>query len=207
MLIALLAGALTSSGGCALFEWTAQMTVPPPTQKVEAEFAGLPGKNVAVVVWTEMSTELEDPHLRGDLARYVQAAVKQNLENVTFVPQRKIHDYQQTHLRWADTPPWILGRQFEAEMVMMVQVTYYTLTRPGQLLYQQGRLTADCALYDLKRPRGHEKVWDRQNMVAQYPPEHHSSRVASKPSATRSELLKQFGELLARSFYEHKEQL
>lgn len=176
-----------------------------PTKKVPAEYEGLEKRNIAVIIWTDYSTEMADANLRGDLARYCQKALGEHIKDVTFVSQAKVHQYQLQHIRWTDTPPDELGRKFGADMVLYLTVTQYSLTQPGHLLYHQGKLSVDAALYDLKKPRYQEKVWDKVAMIAQYPSPEHASNAPSDARATRRALLTIFSADLAECFYDHEE--
>ncbi len=183
------------------------------TRTVEPEYAGMPGRTVVVIVWVPESTEFSDADLRADLARYIQrditegleAALKKGKANVTFVPQVKVQQFQLENLHWTTTPVPDLGRKLGADMVLSVVVDSYTLTQPGHMLYHRGRISSDCMLYDLKQPRGQEKVWSKPALAAQYPPEQQTGSAPTDASLTRRALLTVYASELGRCFYKHKE--
>ncbi len=183
------------------------MMTPEPMTTVPAEFAGLPGHKLLVLVLTRESTEFADPDLGADLSAYVEDTLKNNkeIDDLSFVSRADVRRYQETHAYWSDTPAAELGKRFGAEMVLSLSVDYFTLNLQGDAYYQQGRLTCAARLLDLSKPRGHEVVWTKDKLTVSYPPKEYGPGISSDARRTRQELLRGLSDELAKCFYKHKE--
>ena len=197
--LALLFPGVLALAGCQAVAVLAGM----PTKPVPAEYAGLSGdkRDIAIVVYTQESTELEDPGLAGDLQRSV---IKQldSFSNLTFISPTKIREYQRQNFYWADTPPADLGKKLSADMVLCVHVDYYALTQPQQTYYMQGRITCRCMLIDVPK---RQTVWDKPDLGVQFPAKDSPKSMTISSDITRKELLTQFCQKLADCFRTHQE--
>ena len=164
-----------------------------PTKPVPAEYPGLAGdrQDVAIVVYTQESTELEDPGLAGDLQRSVQKTLE-SFSNLSFISTTTIHEYQRQNFYWTDTPPAVLGKKLSADVVLCLHVDYY----------MQGRLTCRCVLVDVKK-KG--PVWGPKEITIDFPPKDNAKSMTVSSEITRKELLSQFCTKLADCFRRHQE--
>lgn len=177
----------------------------PPQKNVPAEYPHLPGHRLIIVVWTDMSTDCADPDFAMDLSRYVQETLKAKVDDLRFVSLSRVADYQQKNPRWADTPEPELGRKFDGDMLLYIRVGHYSATREGQLFQQQGKLVCSASLFDLSRPHGQEKVWDKGDLTVQWPPKEYGQGVSTNARKTRQKIMELYADVQAKCFYKHKE--
>ena len=99
-----------------------------------------------------------------------------------------------------------VGRKFDADVVLFIQISDFTTRPPGSPNLFQGYLLAQCALYDCRGELPDEspkrKLWDGKVDVKF--PDHPVSMMESNDIKMRSALLGMFGESLAKKFYEYK---
>jgi hypothetical protein len=174
-----------------------------PNKPVPAEYPGLAGekRDVAIVVYTQESTELEDPGLAGDLQRSVAKSLD-SFSNLTFISPTAIHEYQRQNFYWTDTPPADIGKKLSADMVLCLHVEYYALTQPRQAYYMQGQITCRCILVDVKKK---QTVWEKPDLTITFPPKDNAKSMTISAEVTRKELLRQFCLKLADCFRRHEE--
>src|SRR5262245_14863357 len=101
-----------------------------PTKPVPAEYANLAGKKVCFLVWADADTMFEFQHVQYELSEFVAAAMKGNVKGITFVPNRSVVDYQRNDGDWDRKPPAKIGARFDADRVLMIELTQYTTREP-----------------------------------------------------------------------------
>lgn len=113
--------------------------------KVEAEFDGLEDKRVAVVCVSDASSYGQNTSAEA-LARFLELSLRSNVQGIDVVRQDDVLD-------WIDNNDWDqidfsqIGRGVEAEMLLAVEVSGYSLTN-GKTLYQ-GRADITVSVYDI----------------------------------------------------------
>src|SRR6056297_2225856 len=96
--VLLAAAAALPLGGCNAAGYGLWLLMPRRNQKAPAEFGGLPGSKVAVVVYTDRKTDFEYPTARGTLTYAVAAELRQRVQDVEVVDPRKVLLYQESDL-------------------------------------------------------------------------------------------------------------
>jgi hypothetical protein len=107
----------------------------------------------------------------------------------------------------ADTMPVVqIGRKFNADVVLYIQVSNF-VTRPnGSPNLFQGKMNTLCSLYDCKgqlpTESNERKLWSGKVDVVY--PEHPMGMMETNDLVIRSTLLKLFGETISQKFYEYR---
>lgn len=163
---------------------------------VEADFAGLKGKTVAVVCRPLVSLQYRNSNAARDLAQQITLLLQENVPKIKTVDQRKV-------AKWTDENTWEefseVGKAMKADMVVGVDLEEFSIYQ-GQTLYQ-GKANATVRVYDCKD--GHKMVFEKILPQSVYPP---SSGV---PTSTRPEaefrrgFVKVLADQIARHFYAH----
>ena len=177
-----------------------------PKRKVAPEFAKLAGTRALVLVWAHPATLFDYPHVRLELATYVGDQIRAQIESTELVDPVRVADYQERTLD--DSPdPERLGREFDADMVVYLELLRFQIRDPDAPDYLQARIEASVAVYDLRADPDEPKVYRLEPVEALYP-----ERGGILFNPTDSAMVRQaayviFGEKVARKFYEYEEEL
>ncbi|MFA5865871.1 MAG: hypothetical protein WC975_14460 [Phycisphaerae bacterium] len=205
--VGLLLSFLIAVGGCNLIAAPLAVLGQGQTRKVPAEYAELPGKHLVIWVWADESLLFDYPAIREDVASHARYFIKEHVKNAKIVDIAVVDKFQRSQYE-ADSMPIVqIGRKFNADVILFIQVSDF-VTRPGSApnLFQ-GRINAQSALYDcngiLPVENPQRKVWSGKIEVVY--PEHPMGMMETTDLRIRSALLQLFGEKLAKKFYETKE--
>ncbi|MEY4180807.1 MAG: hypothetical protein RLY70_4381 [Planctomycetota bacterium] len=161
-LFVLLAGLLVLSGaGCVGV--AAQMIHVIRGNKVPAEFDGLKDQRVAVVC-TANATSYDASAASSQLAQMVEILLRQNVKNVTVIPQQKVAD-------WIDNNDWEnidyaqLGKALKAEMIVAIDIDGLRMHEDATMY--RGRADVTIRVFDMSK-RG-STVFSRTMSNFSYP--------------------------------------
>jgi hypothetical protein len=116
-------------------------------------------KEIKVVVWAYAPLETREEFIQVDrllaeqLAQQINQMSKENGEKVTVVPPRKVEVYKNEHPDWTSLDPEQVGRYFQADYVINVEINKLSLYEPST--YQtllRGRGQFLVKLVDVKNP-------------------------------------------------------
>lgn len=131
-------------GGCRALA----LVLPEKTKTVAAEYPYLAGKRVAVAVWADMETLCTYPQVQWSVADHVRAALEANIREVDVVDPRKIVDIQRSDAKWESADPALLGRRFDADRLIEIQLTQYTTREPESPHLYRGHIAAAVRVYN-----------------------------------------------------------
>ncbi len=199
ILLLLLAGSL---GGCHYIMYV--LAPPMPPKKVPAEFKGLTGKRVAIVVYTDQNVQYEYPYARVDLSSVLAVELKKHVKKVTVVPPRRVVQYQDENIHWDSLDKTQLGRELGADSVLFVALDEYTMREPGSVNLYRGRITGQASVYETNRPEEEARVWCGDNFRALYPEYAPTGRLGQDDRKIRYETEKHFAAMVVKKFYKHE---
>lgn len=175
-------------------------------QRVPAEFDKLAGSRVAVQVWTDPSTLFDYPHARLELSSYVaeklQAELGQRNMAVDVVDARDVEDFLQRNPE-ARMNPTALGRQFQANFVIYVEVSGFQIRDPSEPQFLRGRIMASVSVHDVSGDSRSARRFELSPVEAIYPEEQPVLITATNAPLVREATYRKFAEMVARKFYEY----
>lgn len=192
---------LATCPGCQMFSAGAMLFGKDPMRKVAAEYPQLAGKKVAILVWAEMDTLFEYPHVQYEVSEFVRAAMNGNVKAATFVPNRSIVEFQRREPDWDRMDPAEIGRRFAAERVLLLELTRYSTREADSPHLYRGRIAANVAVIDSQQS-GAEPLY-RTSVETIYPPGAPSAW-GIDDAAIRQATMEAFGADVARKFYDHE---
>ncbi len=196
---------LTIAPGCNWFKPLA-FVVQPPKQKVSPEFDKLPGARVAVLVWTDPSTLFDYPHARFELATYVgdklTTEMSQRKLDVGVVDPRDVEDFLQKRPE-SQINPEAVGKAFEADFVIYLEVLRFQIRDPQQPQFLQGRIEASIAVIDPRAEPDRPRRFELTPVKCLYPENQAVVLTADNAPRIREGTYHKFAELVARKFYEY----
>jgi hypothetical protein len=201
LLVLLAAGLLT---GCNYFKAAVLLFGEEQTKKVPAEYPQLADKKVCIVVWAEAYTLFEYPNVQLELSEHVRVAVEGAVHGVTFAPTRQVVDYQNRNPDWDKQQPASIGQRFDADRVIMIELTDYTTREPDSPHLKRGRISANVKVYDVSTPDA-QPVY-KTTLETLYPPGTVAAYGVDDRSVRRG-AMQAFASQVAGKFHERQEKV
>ena len=172
-----------------------------PTKDVPAEFPHLQGKRVCVLVWADAETLAEYPWIQLELAEHVTTALEPNIQQISIIPNKGVHDLQRREPDWDRQDPAIIGARFGAERVLMIELTQCTTREPESPHLYRGRIAGTVKVYNADYPRS-APVY-KTSVEAVYPPKS-AGQWGTGDQEVRKAALEAFANQLAGKFYDRR---
>jgi hypothetical protein len=174
-------------------------------KRITPEFDKLAKSRVAVLVWTDQATLFDYPHARFELATYTSdklyAEMAQRDLGTETVDPRDVEDFLQRNIE-AQVDPQAVGRHFEADHVLWIEVYRFQIRDPEQPQFLHGRIDASVVVYDMRSNREFPERYELAPVECVYP----DSAIlmnATNSRLVRESVYRKFAEQVARKFYEH----
>ena len=177
------------------------------TRATGAAYRGLADTSVAIVVWAPLATLDEYAGAREEISASVAAQMRGHLPTTRLVEPKEIIRWQGETLNWESLPAGDIGRHFKVDRVVLIQVLDYSTKRPLGVSNLQGRLRAQCKIYDTAPAAGtalQPPVWT-SFVDAAWPSGKPLDPTQINEAAVRQRTLDTFADVLVRYFYESRE--
>jgi hypothetical protein len=183
---------LATSTGCAVLY---QLACGDP--KIEAKYAGLKGKRVAVVCVMNPSS-YGDGEASTLLAEQVGIILKQNVKSIQVVRQDEISDWMDTN-EWDESDFVEIGRGVKADMVLAIDVDAFSIHESQTLLKGRSRLTT--TVYDMNN-KG-EAVFRTTDPEHTFPTTHAVSVLNANWRTFERTYIEVLAKHIAQNFYDY----
>ncbi len=172
----------------------------PPSKTVPADYPYLAGKRVGVIVRADVGVLFEFPHVQWEVADHVTVALENNVRGVKTIEARKIAEYQRREPDWDKEDPPRLGRKFDADRLIEINLTQYTTRDPESPYVQRAHIAAVINVYNTEYPNS-APAYSTEVRVA-YPPQEGEHGLSD--AAIRRGGMEAFAAEVAGKFYERK---
>lgn len=115
----------------------------PKTYDRTAQYTGLNGQSVAVIVALSDQSEYKYPNARRQLAREITRRIALNVPGVTVVDPDRILIWQQENPFWTARTPGQLIDALNVDRLIMVEVGEYRVTESGDTNIKRGVISAN----------------------------------------------------------------
>jgi hypothetical protein len=177
------------------------LLLPEQTRTVAAEYPYLAGRSVAVVVRAADELLFEYPHVQWEVADHVRVALEGNVRGIKVISPRRVVDFQRSEPAWQTMDPAILGRRFQAERLLEIELTQYTTREPDSPHLYRGHIQAAVRVYNTEytdsQPAYHADV------ETSFPPDG-PGRWGTDDRTIRAATMEAFASELAGKFYDRK---
>lgn len=170
---------------------------------VDAEFEGLAGNSVAVVVFADPAILCDYPMVRLDLSTVLAAELKKHLKGVTVIDPRRVLKFQDANLYWDAIPKSQLAEQLGAKYMLFISLVEYSSREPGSTNLFRGRIVAETSVYQSSSPRS-APVWRGKEIRVAYPEAAPVGLMSDDDRNIRYRTEKLFADVLVKKFYKHK---
>ena len=201
----LLAVSVLSLTGCEAFKAMAYYSSP-KSEKMPAEFSRLAGKDTVVYVWAPMETLWDYPKFRLDVASYVSAYIRANVDDVHVVDPLQVESWIEKSSR-SDRDPVEVGRAFGARMVVHVSVFNFSTRDPGMAHFYRGRMNGAVAVYDMTLPDQEPDRFALKDVAVVVPEEGAVGFNNASPEQVRQATYEAFTVAVGRKFHDWERML
>jgi hypothetical protein len=177
-----------------------------PKEEVAPEFDKLPGTRTLVVVWADAATLFDYPHVRFELASYVRDKLAAEVADVDLVNPVRVADYQERTLD-ASADPVAMGREFDADMVVYLELLKFQIRDPQAPDYLRAEIEASVTVYDLLADPDEPGTYRLEPVEVRYPEQGGVLFSASHSGQVRQGAYVLFAETVARKFYTYQRDL
>ncbi len=189
-----LAAVVISTAGCQALLTTVVYLV--KGTNVDAEYAGLKEKKVAVVCRPLASLTYRDSNVASDIARQIGILLRTNGRKIDVIDHSKVVEWTDEH-DWTDYPQ--IGEALDADVVVGIDLLGFTVYN-GQTLYQ-GKADVALKVYDCTD--GGKVVFEKELPQSVYPP-NVGIETSSRPEAEfRRKFIRVLADQIGRHFYAH----
>jgi hypothetical protein len=160
----LLVAGLTIAVGCDprpifYFLQPFEPSIPPPGPSLK-------GKKVVVLTHATAGTQSEFPGLERDLTREFISNLRKKTKRITIVEPDKVATWVEAHPKWTD--PTEAARDFEADVVIFLELEQFQTQAPGDLNVLQGTAKVHIQAFELAHPKN-----SRGKPIVEQPKEAH----------------------------------
>jgi len=151
---------LAVSAGCGDFGAMAYFLL--PEQRIEPRMRHLASADakkdsrVVILTWSAMETRTEfihaDRQLSELLGQQLQQLAEQAKERISIVPARKVEEYKNAHPDWRSLDLTDIGRHFDADYVIYLEIHSMSLYEVGGTQLLRGRANLTVSLADVRKP-------------------------------------------------------
>jgi hypothetical protein len=173
-------------------------------REVPAEFAGLKGKTVAIVVYCDNRVAYEHPQVQLTLSSAVAGRLRKHVKDVRIVDPGRVVNYQLQNIYWDEMDKTELGKVFAADYVLFIALVEFSTREPGALHLYHGRINAQAALYQTSLAERKARVWQAPAIRIQHPEDSSVGLPGESNRQVRDLIEGKFADVLAKKFYDHK---
>jgi hypothetical protein len=118
---------------------------------IPAPGPSLKGKKVVVLTHATAASQAEFPGLEKDLSREFVGHLRKNVKKITLVEPEKVSTWVEGHPKWTD--PSDAARDFEADIVIFLELEQFQIQAPGDLNVLQGSSKVHIQAFELTPPK------------------------------------------------------
>jgi hypothetical protein len=208
-LLMLSVGLAVTLGGCGELGYIFGHLFPPDVvEEIHAEFDGLPGSTIAVVVHVPDEVHYTHPTASLEISAIVSERLKmigvdeKNPPTINTISPYKIDQLQREDLYWEAMPKTELAKKLGADYVLLVTVMEFSTREPGSQNLYRGQITAQCSLYDASTDEVASEVWNSSRMSSRFP-QNGPFLYSEDDEQIRLDTIVILAEKLAKKFYDH----
>jgi hypothetical protein len=197
-------GMLAIMAGC---NWlTPLIFVGEHKKEVAAEFNKLAGNRMAVLLWAPPETLFDYQYARFELASYISDKLAAEMASrqltLEIVDPRDVEDFIGKE-RGAELDPARVGKHFDADYVVYVELTLFQIRDPDQPQFVQGRISASVCVYDIQADPDMPQRFELTPVDVVFPERGPMVMSPTNSLTVREQTYRKFAEVVARKFYDY----
>lgn len=200
--LVLLLAATALLGGCQVFGLGAQ-AFGGGSQTVAAEYNGLAGRTVAVLVAADEGTLYANPQIAADLGRIVSSSIASNVDAATLMDPQQVEKFQDENPFWFTVPPNVVRGRLGVQRLVIVDVIEFKTHEPGAAHAWQGVMSANVDVIEAESPDANNAAY-RGVVAIRYPPGGKVGVLDVDAETMRFAMYKAFAAELSNLFSDHE---
>jgi hypothetical protein len=170
---------------------------------IAAEYKGLDGKSVAVLVAAPMELQFEHTAAVPSITDLTSLMIAGAIPEVKVTPSRVVLAYQHNNVYWETMDYEDLGRDLRADRLVFIDLTEYRLLNPGNRYLWDGLAVADISVYELD---GYDSMWPvfTAQVRAKFPEVAGVGRDQEHQATIEQGLQMSFSRKVSRLFHDHQ---
>ncbi len=147
-LVFALAALTLNLGGCNVFGWMAQSVHGDKAQQTTktAQYRGLQGRTVAVLVSASPQTGYSHPHAADAVTQAVSARLVREIDAADVIHPRDLDEFRKRNPHWNTLPYSELARRLAVDRVVHIDLSRYQSREPGNAHQWQGVIVANIGV-------------------------------------------------------------
>ena len=188
-----------SLSGCQLLGYSEEVQ----GHAVDAQYKGLDGKSVALVLYADQATTNEFPASREELSAFISSKLREKSPTCKLLDYHEVLNWQDETINWFGLTEKQIGKHFSVDRVLYIELLDYSVAVHKGFGDIQGHIRANCKVYEVESP-AIDPVWSTVLDVS-YPEDHPVDPSQTSPDALRASLLEKFADKLTNCFWDHHE--
>lgn len=202
--LALLLALVTILPGCVVAGWLADgFHDPDAPVRVEAEYLGLEGQRVAVLVDTDISVAFQQPLAQLEVASAISDRIASEVPEVTVRDAREIVEFQQRNIYWNTSPYAELMERLDVDRLVLIELVEYRLHEPGNVNIWRGLMTANVGVTEAEADQPNNQVY-ATTVSVEYPRDSEVGLLNADERTVRMATLEMFTHATVGKFFEHE---
>lgn len=194
--------ALSTFTGCEGLGYLAYTITGSEKQDIKAEYKGLEGQRVAVLVDADAATLTRYPRAQLEICEAISLKLAANVKDISVVAPRAVIDYQNRNSYWTTATYQRLAKELNVSRVILVELAEFTMHEPGNRYVLRGTITANVAVADAKETSPNRLAYDTTIKVI-YPEGDKIGVVNREEKNIRFATVDLFSQAATSKFYDH----
>jgi hypothetical protein len=191
--------------GCQLARYVAYLFGPgEAAQTVEAEYTGLSGRRVALVIYADEAVLFEYPRAQLELSLLIGDQLRKNVKGIFVVAPEAVLKYQADNVNWDTMDKTRLAKALGADHVLQVSLVEFASRERGMVNVYRGRIVAEAAVYQATLSERQSRVWRCPDLRVSYPEQGPAGEIGTDDVKVRYATEALFADRLAKKFYRHQ---
>jgi hypothetical protein len=172
-------------------------------KEIPVEYSGLAGKSVAIVVYADDATTWEYARAREEVSAFVAQALRVGIPTIRLVDYHDVLQWQDATLNWYGLPIKDIGKHFDVDRVIYIELLQYSSREPGTTDLLRGSVKANCSVYETDSA-GDKPAWSG-TIAAEFPEKGPEDPLKSNDLIVRKRALETFAGTLTQHFVQVKD--
>lgn len=198
---------LSATTGCNWAGWGAGIFRPAPGHKrvpVAAEYTGLQGKRIAVLVAADDYTVFRFPRATRNVNLQVGEQINTNVPGVTLSIPVEVDEYQKRNPYWTSQRPSQTMEDLGVDRLIVIDLNEYRTHEPGNQNLWRGVIDATVAVYEADAEDADNRVYERQVRASFPEDDKEFGLTKGSDDAMEAQVLQVFSAKTAGLFYDHE---
>ena len=199
---------LACVSGCGLPNLLVYPFAPREAKKQVAREHDLTAERLLILPYAGNDVLFEHPDAGRQISLQVIQQISENLRGRVHrvINPNQVARYQQSTLEWPNMPVADIGREFQADKVLYIELNRFTIMEERSANLYRGRVAARIQVVDVAAPRGQELLYEG-HVTIEVPDDRPVGTMEISEATLRQATIYRFAEEVVWKFYDHEEKV